>query len=984
MRYSPAILACLGRIKLLVLACLLCPLAAQANNSDIYPAQPAAQSAVNWKEGYFYINGKATFLTSGEMHYARIPRELWRDRIWRAKQMGFNCLQTYVFWNVTEGKEGQWDFTDNLDLDAWLTLVHEMGLYAIVRVGPYSCGEWEHGGFPAWLTSKPGMTVRDSGPAFLRLADRHLAQVEKIVAKHQIHRGGGVILVQLENEHDNGTGTDDKDPYLKHLVEQARANGLEGPLFLSGLHHGKDPSGEKPYPVGSSPWYTTELWAGWIGRYGDMDAGMLNEKVRGTWKIIAFGGAGYNYYMIHGASNFGYSGDSAGASYDYSAAIGETGRFNNFYFPARRAAYFAQSFSSLLTRSHNDPTFAKCDLPELRVTTRTSPDNGSIVFVDHFKNTGDPDTAPALLPDASAYQSPAADKNGVYPTHLTLGRMTLPHQGSLNVVASEPRTVLVNLPWTRNASFESVCTDVMLRQTLGDTDYWICYGAPGDTGEVTLKRNDNGTPPAQFNFSYPSGDSIREIDLDSGDGHKAKLLVMNTKMTEKTWLAHDNLYIGPSFVSAEGHLEFPMEGGKATIYSAKGKTEYTQAIGSSVDLPVLSGWTWRDAATEREPDFNTKGWAQSKGPEAMANYDSFQNRYGWYRTVLHRDAAGPVALHFTGQSGEFVAFLNGKPAKLDHLNATAGDNTLAILVRANARRTYFGWTGTFGGVINRGLWGGVSTEPLLRKVDLTWKYATDKVTPGTFDHLEQMTSDDPNWQPLDFATAPESINHKFGKAIWIRGSGTFDLTADQLDSTLQGPSFGGTFSSLILNGQALDSLSQGAKLQPGKNTILCQFSQKRTDTKIDAPSLALYLWKKSPLSNATWEFRGGLTGLQETAIIGKVTNWNEFMTSQPWQTGIPATTGLPTFWKTAFTYHHPVDTRETIGLLTSKIMRRGQVWLNGHNLGEGPQKVPLYLPECWLKEGENDLVVFDFYGQNPDGLKLTRNEAFSVAPSARR
>ena len=131
--------------------------------------------------------------------------------------------------------------------------------------------------------------------------------------------------------------------------------------------------------MGASPWYTTEFWTGWIGKYGDMDPGMLNEKIRGTWKIIAFGGGGYDYYMVHGGSNFGYSGNSFDPSYDYSAPIGEEGQFHNFYFPAKRAALFARSFSDLLTGSHDDPNFAKSDLPGLRVTTRTNPAGGSIV-----------------------------------------------------------------------------------------------------------------------------------------------------------------------------------------------------------------------------------------------------------------------------------------------------------------------------------------------------------------------------------------------------------------------------------------------------------------------------------------------------------------------------------------------------------------------------------------------------------------------------
>ena len=68
--------------------------------------------------------------------------------------------------------------------------------------------------------------------------------------------------------------------------------------------------------------------------------------------------------------------------------------------------------------------------------------------------------------------------------------------------------------------------------------------------------------------------------------------------------------------------------------------------------------------------------------------------------------------------------------------------------------------------------------------------------------------------------------------------------------------------------------------------------------------------------------------------------------------------------------------KETLGLLTDGL-KAGHVWLNGHNLGESPQTVPMYLPECWLKDGPNDLVVFDLQGANPAQLRLSRYEAFS-------
>ena len=67
-----------------------------------------------------------------------------------------------------------------------------------------------------------------------------------------------------------------------------------------------------------------------------------------------------------------------------------------------------------------------------------------------------------------------------------------------------------------------------------------------------------------------------------------------------------------------------------------------------------------------------------------------------------------------------------------------------------------------------------------------------------------------------------------------------------------------------------------------------------------------------------------------------------------------------------------------IGLVTDGL-KSGHVWLNGHNLGERPQSLLMYMPECWLNDGANDLVVFDLYGAKPAQAKLQTFESFSAA-----
>jgi len=99
---------------------------------------------------HFVLKGKPIQILSGEMHYARVPRDYWGARMKMIRAMGLNTLATYVFWNVHEPRPGVYDFTDNNDLVAFIKLAESEGLHVLLRAGPYSCAEWEFGGFPAW------------------------------------------------------------------------------------------------------------------------------------------------------------------------------------------------------------------------------------------------------------------------------------------------------------------------------------------------------------------------------------------------------------------------------------------------------------------------------------------------------------------------------------------------------------------------------------------------------------------------------------------------------------------------------------------------------------------------------------------------------------------------------------------------------------------------------------------------------------------
>jgi len=73
------------------------------------------------------------------------------------------------------------------------------------------------------------------------------------------------------------------------------------------------------------------------------------------------------------------------------------------------------------------------------------------------------------------------------------------------------------------------------------------------------------------------------------------------------------------------------------------------------------------------------------------------------------------------------------------------------------------------------------------------------------------------------------------------------------------------------------------------------------------------------------------------------------------------------FFKGTFKLDRVADT-----YLDMSNCKKGMMWVNGHNLGRywntGPQ-TRLYCPANWLKQGENDVVVFDLHQQTPVNIK---------------
>ncbi len=314
-------------------------------------APPAHGFAVSGAQ--FLKDGKPYQIISGEMHYVRIPRAYWRDRLRKAKAIGLNTITTYVFWNAHEPRPGVYDFTGQNDLAAYIRAAQAEGLNVILRPGPYVCAEWELGGYPAWLLKDRRLVLRSTDPAYTAAVDRWMLRLGQEVKPLLIQHGGPIIAVQLENEY--GAFGDDK-AYLEGLESTYRRAGLADGVLLTSNQASDLAKGSLPHlpsvvnfgsggavdavakleafrPTG--PRMVGEYWAGWFDKWGEDHHETDGRKEADELRFLLKRGYSVSLYMVHGGTTFGWmnGADSHSGtdyhpdttSYDYDAPLDEAG-----------------------------------------------------------------------------------------------------------------------------------------------------------------------------------------------------------------------------------------------------------------------------------------------------------------------------------------------------------------------------------------------------------------------------------------------------------------------------------------------------------------------------------------------------------------------------------------------------------------------------------------------------------------------------------
>nr|CAH8853788.1 unnamed protein product [Trichobilharzia regenti] len=186
-----------------------------------YEYEDSRSFEIDVDDGIFLIDRQPFQFVSGSLYYHRVPYIYWAEKVTEMLNLGINVVYSPIPWNYHCQDYDNCSFEDNRNIEQFLSILSDMNMLAVLKIGPYTEDKIQLGGLPPWLFYlNESMTLRSSDEGFVGEVDRWYSMLLPKLKPFLYENNGPIIMIQIE---ENYGAYDEYDPqYLLFLRDQVR------------------------------------------------------------------------------------------------------------------------------------------------------------------------------------------------------------------------------------------------------------------------------------------------------------------------------------------------------------------------------------------------------------------------------------------------------------------------------------------------------------------------------------------------------------------------------------------------------------------------------------------------------------------------------------------------------------------------------------------------------------------------------------------
>jgi hypothetical protein len=914
------------------------------------------------------IDNRRIWIVGASVPYARSAPEQWAARIRDARQAGFNTIETACPWLLHEPRKGRFDFSDACDVQRFVEICHEHGMWVILRPGPYIGSGYDGGGIPAWLGEEPGVRLREASAPAMERIEQYLRKLLTMLVDLQITKNGPILAVQCEhgwrcsNERESAR-------YLREITRIMQETGVNVPILntndlwqdvdgtintwsgssdlLVHLRQLRTVQEDAPRLVSSFDPARLECWQHKVDR-----AASPQELMGRLAEVLAAGGQAI-VRPFYAGTNFGFlAGRLPGGPDRYlatnmsgDAPLAEGGLRGARYTTMKRLASFASNFGHVY--ADLDPTYQPVTMDLHALSDATD-----------GRKSGSRKGASA-----------ACRSFAIVPLRGRAGRIVFVFGGE----AGERQTTLVlddGLRLPVDLGDQQVgwyVLDIDLHGA-GRLDYCnLCPYAVVDRRIVVLQG------PADTDAYLSVDGSPMHSTVPSGkeplvfEHQGLTFVVCSQTQIDVTYCNERAVYVGIDGFDEVGEPIATKGYRKATVIHSSGEVEEQTMSGaskSSRSAATIELADWQMATTEEYQAGQSMRFASLDGPQSMSACGT-PTGYGWYRCSFSTTAAKKRTALLPLAGDRIHLFLDGTPVVLAGLGDGATDDPFEISI-GKGKHELVALVDNLGRFAD----GNDLDDPKGIRSEL---YEVKKFAMG---RMKTVTAD-----PVDPFSLRQYIT---GKALGMMSderqaawSFTYSRKAPLLLDIRERNASG----TIVLNDQPIVYYA-GASGACRMRLLL----DPSEDHGLKRGKNELRFAPDPDQDDALEKLSGDVNMYECVSVITRPDAWSFARWEQP-QAGafntatkaaLKAQGDTPVWLMAAFDLP---DAEQPMWLDTLGL-NKGQAYLNGHNLGRyfnGPgsgrasaKATRLYMPQPWLHvDAPNHVLIFDEHGSDPSNVTVT-------------